>query len=221
MAEELSLIDFWTAPYGMRVRIALEEKGIQYQFIKEDLSTLDKSPLLLKMNPIHKKIPVLIHGGRPICESLIILQYIDEVWNETSPLLPQDPQQRAHARFWADFVDKKVYECVTNMWKKKGEALEAAKKEFIETFKLMEGAMGDDLFLGGETFGFLDIALIPFTAFFNTCEIFGNFTIEPELPKIVAWAKRCNERESVSKVLPNPPKAYEVICLARKLQGIE
>ena len=67
-----------------------------------------KNPLLLQMNHIHKKILVLIHNGKPVCESLVIVQYIDEVWKNKSPLLPSDPCQRAHARFWVDFTNKKV-----------------------------------------------------------------------------------------------------------------
>ncbi|XP_059439167.1 glutathione S-transferase U22-like [Corylus avellana] len=106
MADEVVLLDFWASVFGMRVRIALAEKGIEYEYKEDDLR--NKSELLLKMNPVHKKIPVLIHNGKPVYESLIIVQYIDEVWNDKSPLLPSDPYQRAHARFWADFVDQKV-----------------------------------------------------------------------------------------------------------------
>ncbi|XWS58964.1 hypothetical protein CRYUN_Cryun08bG0079400 [Craigia yunnanensis] len=58
------------------------------------------------MNPLHRKIPVLIHNGKSICESLIIVQYIDEVWSHRSPLLPSDPYQRSQALFWADYIDK-------------------------------------------------------------------------------------------------------------------
>lgn len=106
MGDEVVLLDFWPSPFGMRVRIALKEKGIDYEYKEENLS--NKSPLLLKMNPIHKQIPVLIHNGKPVCESLIIVHYIDEVWKDKTPLLPSHPYERAHARFWADYVDKKV-----------------------------------------------------------------------------------------------------------------
>jgi glutathione S-transferase len=109
MADEVVLLGFWAGLFGMRVRIALAEKGIKYQYKEEDL--WNKSELRLKMNPVHKQIPVLIHNGKPVCESLIIVQYIDEVWNDRCPLLPSDPYQRAQARFWADFVDKKVHLC--------------------------------------------------------------------------------------------------------------
>ena len=107
MADKVVLLDFWPSPFGMRLRIALAEKGIEYEYKEEDLQ--NKSPLLLQMNPVHKKIPVLIHNGKPVCESLIAVQYIDEVWKDKSPLLPSDPYLRAQARFWADFVDKKVF----------------------------------------------------------------------------------------------------------------
>ena len=93
------LLDFWSSVFGLRVRIALAEKDIKYEYKEEDLMNDNKSPLLLEMNPIHKKIPVLIHNGKPVCESLVIVQYIDEVWNDKSPLLPSDPFQRAQARF--------------------------------------------------------------------------------------------------------------------------
>ncbi|KAF8408858.1 hypothetical protein HHK36_004927 [Tetracentron sinense] len=219
MAEEVVLLSFWPSPFGMRVRIALEEKGIKYINMEENLS--DKSPLLLKMNPVHKKIPVLIHNSKPICESLVTVQYIDEIWNDKSPFLPSDPYQRAQAKFWADFVDKKIADSGTRIWKTKGEAQEAAKKEFIDCLKLLEGELGDKLYFGGETMGFVDLALVPFYSWFYTYETLANFNIESECPKIVAWANRCMEKESVSNSLPDQHKLYDMVLKIKKMLGIE
>ena len=101
------LLDSWVSVFSARARIALDEKGICYQKLEQDLT--NKSSILVESNPVHKKIPVLIHNGKPICESSIIVEYIDETWKDTRPpLLPSDPYLKAQARFWADYVDKKV-----------------------------------------------------------------------------------------------------------------
>ncbi|KAK2423133.1 putative glutathione S-transferase [Trifolium repens] len=221
MADEVILLDFWPSPFGIRVRIALAEKGIKYEYIEEDLMSMKKSPLLLEMNPVHKKSPVLIHNGKPICESLIAVQYIDEVWNDKSPLLPSDPYQRSQALFWAAYVDSKIYAIFRNICVKKGEEQEVAKKEFIETLKLLEGQLGDKSYFGGDNFGFVDISLIPFYGRFNVVEIFGNIDIESECPKLIAWGKRCMKIESVFKSLPDQDKIYEFIVEMRKKLGVE
>ncbi|XP_050279593.1 probable glutathione S-transferase [Quercus robur] len=219
MADEVVLLDFWLSMFGMRVRIALAEKGIKYEYKEQDI--FNKSPLLLEMNPIHKKIPVLIHNGKPVCESLIIVQYIDEVWNDKSPLLPSDPCQRAHARFWADFVDKKVYEVSRKLWTTKGEELEVSKKEFFEIYKTLEGELGDKPYFGGETFGFVDLSLITFYSWFHVYEVFSNINIEAECPKIIAWAKRCLQKETVANSLADQKKVYEAVGQLRKIRGLE
>ncbi|KAL4598552.1 hypothetical protein ACB092_11G067300 [Castanea dentata] len=219
MAYEVVLVDTWVSMFGMRVRIALAEKGIKYEYKEEDLC--NKSKLLLKINPIYKKIPVLIHNGKPVCESLIIVQYIDEVWNDRSPLMPSDPYPRACARFWADFVDKRVYDVAKKVWTTKGEEQEAAKKEFIETLQILERQLGDHPYFGGERFGFVDLSLITFYSWFYAYETFGNFSIEAECPKIIAWAKRCLQKDSVANTLPDQKKVYEYVVQMRKRFGVE
>ncbi|MFS8003259.1 putative glutathione transferase [Helianthus anomalus] len=50
------------------------------------------------------KVPVLVHNGNPISESVVILEYIDEVW-KVVPISPQHAYEKAQTRFWARFVD--------------------------------------------------------------------------------------------------------------------
>ncbi|XP_020218674.1 probable glutathione S-transferase [Cajanus cajan] len=200
--------------FGMRAKIALAEKGIRYEYMEEDLT--NKSPLLQEMNPIHKKIPVLIHQGKPICESLIIVEYIDMVWQHNSPLLPSDPYHRSQARFWADFVDQKVYHASRRVWISEGHEQEVAKKDFIDSLKQLEGFLGDKPYFGGDTLGFVDVALIPFYCWFYTYETFGNFKVEAACPKLISWAKRCMKKESVSETLADGKEVYESVLDYKK-----
>ncbi|KAI7730895.1 hypothetical protein M8C21_022670 [Ambrosia artemisiifolia] len=199
---DVILLNLWVSVFGARVRIALAEKGINYEYREEDIN--NKSPLLLQMNPVHKTIPVLIHNAKPICESSIIVQYIDEAWHDKAPqLLPSDPYIRAQARFWADFIDKKI-------WLTEGKDQEMAKEEFMDVLKVLEGQLGEP-YLVGESFGFADIALIPFSVWFYTLNKIGNMNIEKECPKLAAWVNRCMERESVSKTLSDPHQFYDLV----------
>ncbi|KAI3945520.1 hypothetical protein MKW98_018337 [Papaver atlanticum] len=216
--EEVVLLDFWPSMFGMRPRIALAEKDIKYEYKEENIR--DKSPLLLQMNPVHKMIPVLIHNGKPICESLIILQYIDEVWNDKYPLLPSDPYQKATARFWVDYIDKNVYAFGKKIWMTKGEEQEKAKRDLIETLRVLEGELGEKPYFGGENMGVLDVALVPYYSWFYSYEICGNFSIEEFCPKLVSWAKECMEKESVSKSLPDQERVYGFVLDLKKFHGI-
>ena len=103
---EVVLLGTWPSGYCTRIELALKLKGIPYEYVEEDLS--NKSHSLIHHNPVHKKVPVLLHNGKSIAESLVILEYIDEHWNHAPKLLPDDPYERAKVRFWANFCDQKV-----------------------------------------------------------------------------------------------------------------
>nr|GLL47209.1 probable glutathione S-transferase parC [Ipomoea trifida] len=215
--DEVVLLDEYVSMFGMRPRVALALKGIRHESREEDLQ--NKSPLLLEMNPVHKKIPVLIHNGKPICESLIVVEYIDEVWKEQHPLLPTDPYKRAQARFWADYVDKKVFQCVRG-WIRKWKDEEAIYEEMIENLKVLEGVLGEEPYFGGESFGFLDLAVITFYTWFLACEKECKFTFESKCPKLIGWGKRCLQNQTISNSIADPLKLYEFVLQLRKRLGV-
>lgn len=99
---EVKLHGFWYSPYTLRVVWTLKLKDIPYQNIEED--RYNKSLQLLEYNPVYRKTPVLVHNGKPLCESMLIVEYIDEIWSHNS-LLPADPYERALARFWVKYAD--------------------------------------------------------------------------------------------------------------------
>ena len=65
-AAAVRVIGGWASHYAIHVYVALKLKGVDYEFLQEMVG--------------NKKIPVLLHHGKPVAESMIILQYIDEVW---------------------------------------------------------------------------------------------------------------------------------------------
>ncbi|XP_039158448.1 glutathione S-transferase U8 [Eucalyptus grandis] len=159
--EEVKLLGAWGSPFSWRLEVALKMKGVEYEYFDEDLMNRPKSSLLLEYNPVHKKIPVLVHNGKPIAESLVILEYIDEIWNDRPViLLPQDPRDRAIARFWAKFMDDK---CAPALWRScrhEGIERENAFEEACALLNVLEAELKDKQkrFFGGDTIGFVDIA---------------------------------------------------------------
>ncbi|KAK7407320.1 hypothetical protein VNO78_09137 [Psophocarpus tetragonolobus] len=124
---DLRLLGTWFSPFVLRVQIALNLKGLDYELVEETLNP--KSDLLLKSNPVYKKIPVLLHSDKAICESAIIAEYIHEVWTNSPSLLPLDPYDRANARFWVAYIDDKWYTALRNTLATEDD--EAKKAHFV------------------------------------------------------------------------------------------
>ncbi|WCJ27702.1 Glutathione S-transferase family protein [Euphorbia peplus] len=200
-SDEVKLLKTWSSPFGLRALWGLKVKGIDFEAIDEDIT--NKSPLLLQSNPIHKKIPVLIHNGKPIVESLVILEYIDETWTQ-NPLLPQDPHQRATARFLAKFGDDKIISSIWRMFTKQGKEQEEAHAEVIENLKYLEEELKGKKFFGGDEIGYLDVALGWLTNLVPVSEHILGFKVIDKLqfPCLAAWMEDFTSVPFVKESLP-------------------
>ncbi|KAF5744313.1 putative glutathione S-transferase [Tripterygium wilfordii] len=120
-----------------------------------------------------------------------------------------------------NFKGYKMFDAGRKIWTTKEEEVEAAKEEFIGILKVLEDELGGKPYFGGDTFGSLDITLVSFYSWFYTYETFGNFSIGSRLPKIGSWAKRCMQKETVSKSLCDEKVVYDFAVMFRKKMGIE
>ncbi|RZB52697.1 putative glutathione S-transferase isoform B [Glycine soja] len=187
--EEVTLLGVIGSPFACRVKIALKLKGVEYKYVEENLA--NKSDLLLKSNPVHKKVPVFIHNEKPIAESLVIVEYIDETW-KNNPILPSDPYQRALARFWSKFIDDKIVGAAWNAVFTVDE--KEREKNVVETYEalqFLENEIKDKKFFGGEEVGLVDIAGV-YIAFWVPLiqEIAGLELLSSEkFPKLYKWSQ--------------------------------
>ncbi|KAI4356542.1 hypothetical protein L6164_000559 [Bauhinia variegata] len=203
------------SPVVCRVKIALELKGVEYKFFEEDLK--NKSELLLKYNPVHKKVPVLVHNEKPIAESLLILEYIDETWKSGYPILPAEPYDRALARFWSKFIDDKLWPSIRKAAWSVGDEKEREKgiEESCEALQILENELKDKKFFGGDKFGFVDIAAV-FVAFWVPViqQVAGlNLFSAEKFPKLEKWIQEFTSLPVVKESLP-PKQRLEAFFTA-------
>ncbi|XP_037455659.1 probable glutathione S-transferase GSTU6 [Triticum dicoccoides] len=213
--DDLKLLGAWPSPFVTRVKLALALKDLSYEDVEEDL--YKKSELLLKSNPVHKKIPVLIHNGAPVCESMIILQYIDEVFAGSGPsLLPADPYECAIARFWMAYVDDKLV-APWRQWLrgKTEEEKSEGKKQAFAAVEILEGALRECSkgggFFGGDGLGLVDVALGGVLSWMKVIEVLSGDKIfdAAKTPLLAAWVERFSELDAAKVALPDVGRLLE------------
>ena len=73
----VELYHFWSSVCSVRVRMALEEKGVPWTSRYVDLFKFDQMrPDYLAINP-DGVVPTLVHDGQVVRESSIICEYIN------------------------------------------------------------------------------------------------------------------------------------------------
>ena len=110
----LTLYDFGNSVCCQKVRITLRAKNLEWQAIKVDLFKAEQyDPKYLKLNP-KGIVPTLVHDGKPVIESTLICEYLDDTFPEPR-LMPSDPWLRTRSRLWSKMVDEGLFEGVTEM----------------------------------------------------------------------------------------------------------
>ena len=197
------------SPFVTRVELALALRGLPYDLVAVALDR--KTDLLLAATPVHAKVPVLIHRGRPVCESRVILEYIDDAFPFApgGALLPaDDPLARAAARFWAAHVDDEFVASwrPAYLGSTEGERAEGMAR-MAAAVGALEGALAaaeGKPFFGGDAPGLVDVTLgsvIPRTRANEA--LTGTRVLDAaRTPLLAAWAERFGELDAARKVLP-------------------
>ncbi|KAI0182338.1 glutathione S-transferase [Xylaria flabelliformis] len=175
----LKLYGGWFCPFVQRSWIVLHEKDIPHQYV--EINPYHKAPEFLALNP-RGLVPTLAvptsgagGGGeeKPLYESTIICEYLDEAYNEEkygTPLLPRGntPQEtylRARCRLWIDHIGNKIVPGFYRILQHnpgKDYTIEEARSNFLNQIKTFVKEMNDSgpWFLG-EKFSLVDVMLAP------------------------------------------------------------
>ena len=106
------------SPFSRKVRVALREKGLEFQLKVEKV--WERRPEFLALNPAGT-VPVLIEeNGEVLADSSVICEYLEEVYPGERNLLGDAPTERAEVRRLVAWFDQKFAREVTdNLYREK------------------------------------------------------------------------------------------------------
>jgi glutathione S-transferase len=182
----LTLYDAPRCPYCARARIALAEKGLEYEVMEVDLS--DRPQWINEKNSTGR-VPVIEEDAWILPESSVILEYLEERYPEP-PLLPPDPADRALARVWIfrhDDFTKPYYALRREE--------EGAAEKFDEQLAKLEDSLSRQAWLTGAEYGLADIAYVPWVL--RARDMLG--VSLDGFPVVRDWLARLEERPAVAR----------------------
>ena len=107
----LKLYHYDRSTAAQRVRLGLEEKGLEWESIIVDTAMGDASQRPDNFHEFNPKglIPLLDHDGFIIPESTLILEYLDDVFPDHKSLSPSTAQGRARMKLWMRKIDDGIH----------------------------------------------------------------------------------------------------------------
>lgn len=163
----ITLIDIPLSPYAQKVKLALLEKGLAFDTTRVDLSLA--SPELHALNP-RGEVPALRDGEVVVCDSSVILAYLEDAYPEPA-LLPDTAPERARVRELEKLCDDAYEPVVWGMaeltWFERAsgalkESLLARAAEQVGSLNArLDAQLQNREWLNGASFGFGDIVAYP------------------------------------------------------------
>lgn len=206
----MQLYNFFRSGTSHRLRIALNLKGLDYDYVPVDLRTEEHLGAAFKtLNP-QGLVPALVDDGQVLTQSPVIIEWLEERY-PTPPLLPADPENRARVRAMAAIVgcdihpvnNRRILEYLRKTLGCDEAAVLAWCGNWIHAgFDALETLLAADRHRGNFCFGdsptLADVYLVP------QVESARRFNVDlTPYPNIVAVDKACGELEAFRRAVPS------------------
>lgn len=196
--------------YARAARLALEEKGVDYDLVEIDFIGSGMPAEQLARDPFGK-VPAFEHDGFSLYETCAIERYVDEAFDGPS-LQPGDAAERARMAQIISIVDSYTYPCTVGQLviqrlvvpvlggTPDEAAIEAALPEVEKSMQVFEKKLDDREYFAGGALSLADLHLAPIFAYFvDTPE---SKAILKDKPGLKAWWQRVSSRDSMTKTKP-------------------
>ncbi len=201
------LYHLWLHPFSRKVRIALAEKGLEFELRLE--KTWERRTEFLAMNPAGD-VPVLVdEDGSVLNNSSVICEYLEEVYPDVN-LLGDHPLQRAETRRivgWFDvkfnhevtenLVGEKMMKRVLKLGEPHGPSIRAGHANIHYHLDYIGYLLESRKWLAGEVFSYADIAA---AAHLSAVDYIGDVPWE-EHEAARLWYERVKTRPSFQSLL--------------------
>ena len=207
----MKLYSFFRSSAAYRVRIALNLKGLGYEYLPVHLSRGGGEQLRPEFRRINPQglVPALQDGEQTLSQSLAIIEYLDET-HPHPPLLPKTPAERARVRALAQSIaceihplnNTRVLGYLTKVAGFSDDARNAWYAHWIaEGFKALEARLAGNpatgKFCHGDTPGMADCCVVPQMANARRfkCDL-------SPYPTLVAIDRNCQALEAFQRAAP-------------------
>jgi glutathione S-transferase len=212
--------DAGLSPFAQKVKMGLIEKGLDFDHRRPDLG--DPTPDFLAASP-RREVPALVDGDLTVFDSTIILEYLDDRYPQ-NPLRPADAADRARVRMIEEICDSQLEAIIFGMTeviafkRASGDLAEQilgrGRADATELVKWLERQLGDREWFNGESFGFGDIAVLPYLQTLNLYKL-GPAADSP----LADWFRRASARGSFQRCIADA-KA-EVAAFKESVQKVQ
>ncbi len=198
----LTLCGFAASNYYNKVKLALLEKEVPFE---EKLVWADRSPALIEKS-ILGKIPYFEIGDQVICESQIMVEYLEDAYPQ-KPLMPTDPVERAEVRQLIIFMELHLELVARELYAEAffgGKVSDETKQRVEKILKRNTAAFGKlakfSPFVAGSTFTLADcVALAHLPMVGQATKAIYGVDMLADYP-IRDYVKKLGERPTVQKV---------------------